>query len=676
MSFLGCICILHSSLLAQDKLNIKFGKVNKEDFNVVSPLIDSNSNAVVVADVGKSEFIENSNDLSFSLVFKQKKRIKILNKNGYDAATISIPLYVGNDGKTEKLSDLSAYTYNLVNGEVVETKLDADQVFTEKRSKNWVLRKFTFPAVKDGSIIEYSYKVTSAFFFNLQPWDFQGEYPVLWSQYEVGIPEFYKFVILPQGEQPFAVNKQDQSVVSYRFTQKVERGDEVREAGKSGTETFKLDGVLTYHTWIMKNVPGLKEEPFTTTINNWTSKIEFQLQQIAFRGSIPSNVTNTWEKLSHELLVDDDFGIPIGRPNNWLDKDLDIITANAVTQRDKAGKIYAYIRDNFTCTEFNRFLITKNLKDIYTNKSGTVADINMLLIAMLRSKNINADPVLLSTREHGIINPFYPLITKFNYVIVRAEVDGRMIYLDAASQRLPFGKLPLRLYNGHARVINKAAESVFFLADSLKETNITNVLIVNMENGGVEGAFNHTAGTYESLDVRDKLAKSTVDEYKKTIKELYPEDIEVSNIEIDSLKLLNEPLSVRYDLKFNGFGNADIVYFNPLLGEALKTNPFSAAVRYYPVEMPYSGEKTYILSMDIPKGYKVDELPKSVRVYLNNNEGMFEYLIENNGQSIQLRCRLQIKKTIFANEDYQTLRDFYTFIVKKEAEQIVFKKIK
>ena len=197
-----------------------------------------------------------------------------------------------------------------------------------------------------------------------------------------------------------------------------------------------------------------------------------------------------------------------------------------------------------------------------------------------------------------------------------------------------------------------------------------------MENGGTEGSFNYAAGAYGSLELRDKIAKLTLDEYKKQIKQLYPEDVEITNIKIDSLKLLNEPVSVRYDLKLTGFDNADIVYFNPLLGEALKTNPFNAADRFYPVEMPYCAEKTYILSMDVPKGYKVDELPKSVRVDLNNNEGRFEYLIENSDGSIQFKCRLQIKKTKFTNEDYQTLRDFYSFIVKKEAEQIVFKKIR
>src|SRR5664279_1205602 len=91
--FLLLILFTQSNLIAQDKSDIKFGKVKAADFDITSTLIDSSTNAVVVADIGKSVFIANTSELTFSLIFTEKKRIKIINKNGYDAATITIPLY-------------------------------------------------------------------------------------------------------------------------------------------------------------------------------------------------------------------------------------------------------------------------------------------------------------------------------------------------------------------------------------------------------------------------------------------------------------------------------------------------------------------------------------------------------------------------------------------------------
>ena len=55
---------------------------------------------------------------------------------------------------------------------------------------------------------------------------------------------------------------------------------------------------------------------------------------------------------------------------------------------------------------------------------------------------------------------------------------------------------------------------------------------------------------------------------------------------------------------------------------------------------------------------------------------MFEYLIAKNENSIQLRSTVKLNKATFLPDDYQTLRDFFGYIVKKHSEQIVLKKIK
>jgi hypothetical protein len=119
-----------------------------------------------------------------------------------------------------------------------------------------------------------------------------------------------------------------------------------------------------------------------------------------------------------------------------------------------------------------------------------------------------------------------------------------------------------------------------------------------------------------------------------------------------------------------------VIYFNPLLEEGYKENPFRAADRKYPVEMPYGFDETYILNMEIPEGYVVDEMPKSTKVTFNEDEGFFEYLITKDADGIQFRSRVSLKKANYKPEDYATLRDFFAFIVKKQGEQIVFKKKK
>jgi hypothetical protein len=85
-------------------------------------------------------------------------------------------------------------------------------------------------------------------------------------------------------------------------------------------------------------------------------------------------------------------------------------------------------------------------------------------------------------------------------------------------------------------------------------------------------------------------------------------------------------------------------------------------------------DETYVLNMEIPKGYTVEEVPKSVKVAFNEDEGFFEYLIQKSDESVMLRTRVKLNKANFAPEDYESLRAFFAFVVKKQGEQIVLKK--
>jgi hypothetical protein len=663
---LACICTLSQPISAQDKLNIKFGKVAIADFDLSKYKIDSSASAVVIADIGYSSF-EPNNKSGFSLSFNHFKRIKIIDKKGFNAATVAIALY--SDGKdVEKITTLKAVTYNIENGKVVETKLDDKSVFTDNVQKNVVLKKFTFPAVKEGSIIEFTYTQSSDFLFELQPWEFQDQYPHLWSEYEVAIPEYFSYVFLSQGYNPFFIKTSKNSSVHF----------DIRIQNTGGrTEMLPLDAITTVSRWVMKDVPALKEEKFTTTLANHISKIEFQLSQIHYPNTAPEDIMGTWVKVSERMMENEKFGVDINRSNGWLDDDLKTITKGAANTIEKAQKIYAYVRDNFTCSEHGRVYMTTNIKTVFKNKSGNEAELNLLLCAMLNHEKIKANPVILSTRTHGITHQMYPLMDRFNYVICATALDNSIYYLDASCPRLGFAYLPDYCYNGHARLISVSEPADIFLqADSVKETKLTSVIIINNEKTkSLDGSLQSTMGNFESYNLREKISKKSEKEFFKDIQSSYGNETEIENGGIDSLKLFEYPVTVHYDFKIKT-GGEDIVYFTPLLGEAYKDNPFKSAERKYPVEMPYTTDETYVLNMEIPTGYVVDELPKSAKVAYNETDGFFEYLIVKDDSNIQLRSRVKINRANFFPDDYATLRDFFAFIVKKQSEQIVFKKKK
>jgi hypothetical protein len=665
-SFIIFVALLFSAeVFGQEKLNIKFGDVSAKDFAARIYSIDSNANAVVLADIGSTEIVGNTKG-NFSLLFKRFRRIHVLNKNGFDIGNVEIGLYTSGENE-EELDNLKAITYNMENGKVIETKLNVKaDVFKDKVSKKVVIKKFTLPNIKEGSIIEYEYKIKSDFIFNLQPWEFQGEYPVLWSEYNVALPQFYYYVTITQGYHRFHIKDR-----------KDRRGnfDWADTRGSGASERGSFDAPVSDYRWVMKDVPALKEESFTSTVRNHISKIEFQLAAIR-EPFAPKTLMNSWEEVAKDLMDDEDFGATLSKDNSWLNDIMPEAVKATPGKLDKAEIIYSYVRNNFTCTNYSRIWLDQPLKNVARTRSGSVAEINLLLTSMLRKAGVTAEPVLLSLRSQGYTHSLYPLVDRFNYVVTRIKADNKSFYLDASNSSLGFGKLGFECYNGHGRVINKMADAIDLNSDSLVERKSTSIFIINDEKGNLVGSVQQTPGYYESYQLRKRIKESGQEKLLADIKKAFGADIEISNPKIDSIEQYEHELGIKYDFDLKE-EKSDIIYFNPLFGEGYKENPFKAAVRFYPVEMPYTMDETYNLHMEIPHGYNVDELPEQVVVKLNESgDGFFEYRVSSSGGNISLRSRVIFKRSYFLPEEYETLREFFNLIVKKQGEQIVFKKKK
>jgi hypothetical protein len=668
-----CLLIVCSAAFSQkgknskstEKCEAKFGNVTEKDFANKVYAVDSTAEAVVIADIGSSQ-IEGNNKGWFSLVYKHYKRVHILNKNAFDMANVSIRLF-SNGTDEEELDKLKAVTYNLENGKVVETKLDVkESVFKDKLDKNNVIKKFTFPNVKEGSIIEYEYTLKSDFLQNLQPWEFQGKYPRIWSEYNLTLPDFLGYVFLTKGYKKYDISDRSQSSMAFRII-------DSRGAGASEWFTFNAD--VSDYRWVMKGVPALKEENFTTTIDNHTAKIEFQLseyrQPLTYR-----RIMSTWPKLTDDLMKSEYFGERITKDNGWLNEITGPLKKSSANKLELAKSIFKYVRDNYTCTERNRLFSNQTFRNLVKTKNGNEAEINLFLTALLVHEGIKASPVILSTRAHGETYELYPLLTQYNYVICQVMIDDKAYYLDASESRMGFNHLPIRCYNGHARVINETAYAVMLMPDSLTETKNTSIFIINDEKGKLVGSMNQTPGYYESAELRDRVKEKGKDQLIKNIQSDFGAEIAVSNFGIDSLDKYDDPINIHYDFDLTG-EMEDIIYVNPMFGEGNKENIFKSAERLYPVEMPYTIDESYNLQLEIPKGYVLDEIPKSVVAKMNEEgDAIFEYRVSNSGDIVSLRSRIRFLRSYYLPDEYEMLREFFAMIVKKQAEQIVFKKKK
>jgi hypothetical protein len=118
----------------------------------------------------------------------------------------------------------------------------------------------------------------------------------------------------------------------------------------------------------------------------------------------------------------------------------------------------------------------------------------------------------------------------------------------------------------------------------------------------------------------------------------------------------------------------NMIYINPFVTSQLERNPFKLESREYPVDFGSAIEKTYMCKITVPENFSIDELPKSKVLALPGNAAKYLFNVAQNGNVIVITSTMAINKNLFLQDEYPNLREFYTQVVAKQAEQIVLKK--
>lgn len=656
------VVIYYSSYAGQIE-NYKFSKITTEELSKKSYDIDLSASAIILADVGITE-MEGTNQGWFQITQKRKCRIKILTKDGYDAANISVLLHDRN-GYRDRIVGIRGVTYNLVNNVIVETKLSDENIFTEKLNKYNTLKKLSFPQVKEGSIIEFSYTLSTDNIFLLLPWQFQHKYPCLYSENKTSIPEFFSYTPSLIGIRNF--DKVNEATSSKTYTILVSEND-----AYGASNRVELSSAVNDRQLIMLNVPAYREEKFISAEYNYISRIVFQLNSYKFPNSPLKNTIKTWSALSEILMEDEEFGKEVYNNNTWLSPYLTSIIQNTNSDEEKAKVIYTYLQKNYLTTDANSMYLSKNLRTIFNEKKGGFADLNLLLVAMLRNINLDAAPVIVKPKENGYPNPRYPFLQGYDYVLCHLKIDSTTYLLDVSDKNLPFGQLKLNMYNGMAHAIAKQDFYIELTPEKIKEQSRT-VYELSYVNNELQGKFTYTPGMYESYSLRNSTAKEITQELlskNNTIKEY---TIDTNTIEISGLTNLEEDIIISYKFKIP-FNNEQL-FLNSLLTKSLKENPFLTNNRVLPFELPYKIDENVILSMQLPSNLAIDEIPKSVKSSFNIDEGSYDFIVRSNASMIQIKSKLQIHKTNFNNTESKSLMEFFDLIIAKNSEKVVLKKL-
>lgn len=645
---------------------IKYGKVDARLFDAAQYPVAAGAPAVVLCDYGTSR-IEGVDD-GFQVVFDRVTRVLILDKAGYDEATVHIPLYHYED-RAEQLQNLRGATYNLVGGKLQKQELDAKAVFSERLDERLNLRKFTLPGVRAGSIIEYAYTIKSDFIFNLQDWRFQRDIPVVWSEYRAVMPSFYQYKLIPHGFLPYKIKETD--VVPYRTSYR----SAVRDS--YGASPSTSSGLLTANAvrcrWAMENVPAFRDEPFMTTASDYLAGIDFELHQTAFDPGQPQPVTSTWEKISRELLAHADFG---GRLDSRtaLTAQAEALQTTFPDPAARAAAVLALVQQAVRYNGEERLYATQPTRRVLEQQRGNSAELNLLLVRTLRDAGLPAAPVLVSTRRHGRIQTEIPLLSQFNYVVACVpQAAGPDLLLDATEPTAAAGILPERCLNGQGRLVAPDGRWVA-LKPNQKFMRLTNARLQLGADGRVQGNVRREYAGYAGLAERNRLAEQGEKAYLGTVPQQYA-DWQLTRSVVAQAGTLDKPLVLDLDLAQSAsVGTAERLYLPLMQLLTDRQNPFQPDSRLYPVDFATLREDVTSVSLALPPGYAVEELPKNLTLNLPNGDGRYAFEVVQRDNVLYLSSRLQLRKTEFMPGEYGALRELFTRSLAKHTEPLVLRR--
>lgn len=647
---------------------IKFGEVSIDELKMKRYDKDTTASAIVLCDYGESR-IEYLQGKGFSVKFERVRRVKIFSKEGYDWGNFSIPIYKSGTNE-EDLTTLKAITYNLENGKIVESKLKNDAIFTEEADKNTKIVKFALSNVKEGSVIEILYKVSSPFTFNFQDWDFQTTIPVLWSEYRAHIPEYFDYKKLMQGYLATFINevKTEDKFITLQSRAATDPATGVREAAVNE----KVEFLETYYRWVVKDAPAFREEPHMTTYRDYISSLNFELNTIQMPDSPIDTYNVSWEDLNHDYDKNSSFG-GVVKGSSFLKDHVEKAIAGKTSESEKIGAIYDYVKSLIVWDGEYRKYSDENLKRVVESKKGSSADINLMLVSMLQKADITAYPVLISTRNHGFIRMDNPVSSQFNYVIAAIVKEGKYQFLDATERSLPINVLPERCLNGNGFLVAEG-KGGWIKINPVKSKSSANIDLTLTTTGELKGKILFINDGYYAQNVRNKYTAKGKEEY---VKELASNKLwEISSSSFENIEKLQEAVKETHEIQINEHIqlSGDHMYINPFLVNRISENPFHLENRQYPVDFGSPEEKVYIARIALPEDWIVEELPKPKILVLPANATKYVYSVTQNANVILVTCILSINKALFTQEEYGSLRNFYAMIVANQAEQLVLKK--
>lgn len=633
--FALCFSVSTVIVYAQKHEFLKMPKFDIEDLKKTKSEIDEKAPAETLYR-SIHYHIDNSTG---NYIKKVKYRVKIYDKDkAEDWMNLEISLYDNNQGSRETLNSIKAYVYNLEDGKIAETKVDKSSKFKSKENKYYMINKFAFPNIKNGSVIEFQYEITSPFSYEIPLTYIETDTPSEYTEYVFESP----------------VN------MSYNIDFRGSLAPKYKKVAEENTYGAQYK---TYR-FAYENLKSFKKEKFVKNNDNYRTQIRAELHSTFFNNNLKT-YTSTWEDIRKKLWDDDEFGNQYKR-ERLVKEIIPKSISDEKDQHKKANLLFDFVKNSYTWNERNGFRTDNGIKDLIKNKTGNTADLNLFLLNALRSEGIKAYPILISTIGNGFVNLTFPNLGNFNYVIACAEIDKKIYLYDATSKQAKEDILPARVWNSNGLLLRDDKAELISLTNIKESYNSHTVKAKINPDGSVSGVYQDQDEGMGALNAKERFDENQ-DKYKKEYKDVFSVDFDNINSRVLDGGEFRSTMSFTSNNMIDNLGKRKII--NPLLFLHQTKNDFDQEEeRKYMIDFISPISKTKVVEIEIPEGYDVADLPKSKKIVTEDKEISYSYTVERKDNRIITVSEYKIASADYPKEYYPAFKQIWKVMSDSESQ--------
>ncbi len=576
-------------------------------------------------------------DDSIIAVLEHHFRLKIFDADEREASIIAIPYYYLDD--MERITTVEAYTY-LPSGERVA--LSEQDIRTVNVNSRYNVKEFAMPAVEDGAIIEYRYTIERQYIEELPDFYLSHEVPTANAKVAITYPKYLRYNAYTEN-----VNQPIHNDFVYQDTSSVPK-----------VFTIPQPAPIVTERWIAEDIPPVKEEEYISSLDDYRGKIKFLMSEFGIpRQELENNwnvvvarirdKTNPWEQIN----------------TNSKARSVGDSIANAMSDAPQAevqDSIYQYLNERVSFSDTYSAFSEMADKQVLAGESADQAAINQTLVAMLQAADIEANPVLISTRQGGKINMDFPSFYQFNGLVVQSEIDGESYLMDAGFRYSQPDLISVDSYGDRGLLLR---QDTFDWIDINPDKSVFDIQVdVDAEleeDGTLQGTIEGTQDGYAAQIARQQRAdgSSKSEILRQSLFDGYPQ-ITIENVTVDNIGDYDKPIEFSAQFQIENYATSftDGLQFRPMIIGYRDENPFSNFDRNLPITLDAPENLDLSYTIKLPDGYSVTA-DGDKRIAFSGAE--FEERYDHESGQLNYNYQINLDQRNFPRELFPSLFELY-----------------